>query len=173
MAKVKECAHCGKRFVRVKRFEAHVRTCEKQQGLAQRPALRPAAVIAADTVHSAESVRIGVGNSCKGQDNRELFFPKKLHMFPLPSPAVQTKQGWAMKGVAGHRAQEKKNPVQKAFFISIFENKSNPVTKIKQYEAHKLMKLHFCERGGHELSGRKVLSPAQIMSWMSQESCRR
>ena len=128
--------------------------------------LRPASESAQDRVHSAASLCIGKGNEFKGLDNRELFFPKPLHMYDAPDGFVLPKEGYARKGVAGAQARQGKfNFNQKAFLIEVFENAGSS-HKIKDKDAHDLMRQRFSDKATDDpFSFSLVLSSSQIKSW--------
>ena len=157
-------------FIRAKCLATHVLKC--QENLVARAdkqtnkPLRPASEIAQDRVHSAASLCIGKGNELKGQDNRELFFPKPLHMYDAPDGFVLPKEGYARKGVAGAQARQGKfNFNQKAFLIEVFENAGSS-HKIKDKDAHDLMRQRFSDKGTDDpFSFSLVLSSSQIKSW--------
>ena len=99
------CRHCAKTFVRKQCLRAHEDGCLEQ--LASRASktktavLRPAADLAQDQVHSAASLSIGQGNFFRGQESKDMFFPKTIKFFPTPTDVPVVKEGWACKGVAG------------------------------------------------------------------------
>lgn len=164
------CPTCLRTFIRAKCLATHVLKC--QENLVARAdkktnkPLRPASEIAQDRVHSAASLCIGKGNEFKGLDNRELFFPKPLHMYDAPDGFVLPKEGYARKGVAGAQARQGKfNFNQKAFLIEVFENAGSS-HKIKDKDAHDLMRQRFSDKATDDpFSFSLVLSSSQIKSW--------
>ena len=44
---------------------------------------------------------IGQGNVFRGQENKDLFFPKTIKFFPQPPDVPVVKEGWSCKGVTG------------------------------------------------------------------------
>ena len=130
------CRHCGKVFVRQQCLRAHEDGCLEQ--LASRASkrktavLRPAADLAQDQVHSAASLSIGQGNLFRGQENKEMFFPKTIKFFPTPPDVSVVKEGWACKGVAGVKGGAFKRS-QRDFLLALFNNNGGP--KIRERDA--------------------------------------
>ena len=54
-----------------------------------------------DQVNSTGSLRIGQGNVFRGQENKDLFFPKTIKFFPQPPDVTVVKEGGVWKGVSG------------------------------------------------------------------------
>jgi hypothetical protein len=90
--------------------------------------LRPAEDLAQDQVHSAASLNIGQGNVFRGQDNRDLFFPKTMKFFPAPRDVPVVKEVWVCKGVKGMKGVFKKS--KRDFLVTLFNN--NGGTKIRE-----------------------------------------
>ena len=57
--------------------------------------------LAEDQVHSEASLSVGQGNVFRGQENKDLFFPKTIKFFPTPRDVYVVKEGWVCKGVSG------------------------------------------------------------------------
>ena len=142
------CRHCEKAFVRQQYFRAHEDGCLEQ--LASRASkrktavLRPAADLAQDQVHSAASLSIGQGNLFRGQENKELFFPKTIKFFPRPAHVTVVKEGWSFKGVTGVKGGVFKKS-QRDFLLSLFNN--NGGTKIRERDTHIRMTDTFKDQG--------------------------
>ena len=79
-------------------LRAHEQVCDEQ--LASRASkrktavLRPAADLAQDQVHSDASLSIGQDNVFRGQENKDLYFPKKIQFFAAPRDVPVVKEGW-------------------------------------------------------------------------------
>jgi hypothetical protein len=131
------CRHCGKVFERQQCLRAHEDGClEKQASRANNrktAVLRPAAELAQDQVHSAASLSIGQGNSFRGQENKEIFFPKTINFFPTPTDVPVVKEGWACKGASGVKGGSFKKS-QRDFLLTLFNNNGGP--KIRERDAH-------------------------------------
>jgi hypothetical protein len=133
--------------------------------------LRPAAALAQDQVHSAASLSIGQGNVFRGQENKEMFFPKTIKFFPAPPDVPVVKEGWACKGVTGVKGGVFKRS-QRDFLLSLFNNNGGP--KIRERDAHIRMADTFKDKDeDSDYSHRLVLSESQIKSWFSSEAGRR
>jgi hypothetical protein len=91
------CQYCSQPFVRQKCFRAHEDRCVEQSAsrAAKRKTavLRPAVDLAQDQVHSAASLSIGQGNLFRGQENKEMFFPTTIKLFPTPRDVSVVKEG--------------------------------------------------------------------------------
>ena len=93
------CRNCAKPFDREKCLRKHEQACHEQ--LASRESkrktavLRPEVDLAQDQVHSDASLSIGQGNVFRGQENKDLFFPKTIKFFPQPPDVPVVKEGWA------------------------------------------------------------------------------
>jgi hypothetical protein len=123
-------------------------------------------------VHSAASLSIGEGNVSRGQDNKDLFFPKPIHDFDLPPEVPVVVEGWAPKGVAGVKGRVTFQKSQKDFLLSMFDFKGG--FKIRERDAHNRMKELFTDKGEDSpYSVRLVLNETQIKSWFSSEASRR
>jgi len=169
------CRHCGKVFVRQQCLRAHEDGClEKQASRANNrktAVLRPAAELAQDQVHSAASLSIGQGNSFRGQENKEIFFPKTINFFPTPTDVPVVKEGWACKGASGVKGGAFKKS-QRDFLLTLFNNNGGP--KIRERDAHIKMVANFKDKDeDSDYSLRLVLSVSQIKSWFSCEAGRR
>jgi hypothetical protein len=168
------CRHCDRAFVRQQRLRAHEDGCVEQ--LASRASkrktavLRPAADLTQDQVHSAASLSIGQGNFFRGQENKEMFFPKTIKLFPTPTD-VPVKEGWEFKGVAGVKGGAF-NKSQRDFLVRLFNNNGGP--KIRERDAHNRMVTTFNDKNeDSDFSLLLVLSETQIKSWFSSEAGRR
>ena len=99
------CRHCDRAFVRQQCLCAHKDDCVEQLAshVSKRKTavLRPAADLPQDQVHSVASLSIGQGNLFRGQESKEMFFPKTIKFFPRPAHVTVVKEGWACKGVSG------------------------------------------------------------------------
>ena len=105
--------------------------------------LRPAADLAQDQVHSAASLSIGHGNLFRGQENKELFFPKTVKFFPTPADLPVVKEGWACKGVTGVKGGAFKRS-QRDFLLTLFNNNGGP--KIRERDAQIKMAATFQDK---------------------------
>jgi hypothetical protein len=118
------CRHSGKVFERQQCLRAHEDGClEKQANRANKRktvVLRPAAVLSQDQVHSAASLSIGQGNSFRGEENKEIFFPKTIKFFPTPTDVPVVKEGWACKGASGVKGGAFKKS-QRDFLLDTFQ----------------------------------------------------
>ena len=58
--------------------------------------LRPPVDHAQDQVYSAANLSIRQGNVFRGQENKDLFFPKTIKFFPTPPDVSESvvKKGW-------------------------------------------------------------------------------
>ena len=96
------CRHCAKPFVHQQCLRAHEEGCvEKLARHASRRktgVLRPVADLAEVQVHSAASLNSGQGNLFRGQESKEMFFPKTIKFFPTPTDVSVVKEGWAFQG---------------------------------------------------------------------------
>jgi hypothetical protein len=63
--------------------------------------LCPAPDLAQDQVYSTVSLNIGQGIFFRGQQNKELFFPKTIKFFPTPTDVSVVKEGWSSKRMTG------------------------------------------------------------------------
>jgi hypothetical protein len=80
-----------------------------------------------DQVYSAASLNIGQGNVFRGQENKDLFFPKSIKFFPAPTDVSVVKEGLVWKRVAGDTKGGVCNRVfkksQRDFLMALFNNK--------------------------------------------------
>jgi hypothetical protein len=169
------CRHCDKVFERQQCLRAHEDGClEKQSSRASNrktAVLRPASELAQDQVHSAASLSIGQGNSFRGQENKEIFFPKTIKFFPTPTDVPVVKEGWACKGASGVKGGAFKKS-QRDFLLTLFNNNGGP--KIRERDAQIKMVATFKDKDeDSDYSLRLVLSESQIKAWFSSESGRR
>ena len=56
--------------------------------------LCPVEDLTQDQVYSAASLSIGQGNVFRGQENKDLVFPKTIKFFPQPPDVTVVKEGW-------------------------------------------------------------------------------
>ena len=121
------CRHCEKAFVREQCFRTHEDCCLEQldsrASKRKTAVLRSAADLAQDQVHSAASLSIGQGNVFRGQENKDLFFPKTIKFFPQPPDVTVVKEGWSFKGVTGVKGGVFKKS-QRDFLLTLFNNKN-------------------------------------------------
>ncbi len=175
----KDCAKLGAQFtgllVQNYKLRAHEDGCLEQ--LASRGSkrkttmLRPAADLAQDQVHSAVSLSIGQGNLFRGQENKEMFFPKTIKFFPTPTDVSVAKEGWACKGVVGVKGGDFKRS-QRDFLLALFNNNGGP--KIRERDVQIKMVTTFNHKDeDSDYSLRLVLSESQIKVWFSSEVGRR
>ena len=172
---VRCCTLCGKPFTRLAYLAEHEKVCALQQAAKESnrltAVLRPAADISRDKVHTAASFNVGEGIVSRGEENRELFFPKPIHTFPLPTNVPVVKEGWAPKGVAGAKKGGAFEKSQKEFLLMTFNNEGY---KVRERDALKRMQERFTDNDPNSpYSARLVLSEAQIKSWFSSEAARR
>jgi hypothetical protein len=133
--------------------------------------LRPVADLAQDQVHSAACLSIGQGNLFRGQENKEMFFPKTIKFFPTPTHVPVVKEGWACKGVTGVKGGAFKRS-QRDFLLSLFNNNGGP--KIRERDARIKMSATFKDKDeDSDYSLRLVLIESQIKTWFSSEVGRR
>ena len=168
------CRHCDRAFVRQQCLRAHEDGCLEQ--LASRASKRKTAVLrsvadlAQDQVHSAASLSIGQGNLFRGQENKELFFPKDIKFFPTPTDVSVVKEGWVCKGVTGVKGGAFKRS-QRDFLLSLFNNNGGP--KIGRGTLTSAWRTLSRTRMRTPITLRLVLSESQIKSWFSSEAGRR
>jgi hypothetical protein len=170
------CKSCGIPFVRLACLAVHMKTCPLKMAEKEMhrltAELRPASVIAHDKVHSAESLNIGAGNMSGGNEDGELYFPKRIVLWELPSDVPPVQEGWAPKGVAGAKGGGHFQKSQKDFLLELFDNPGG--YKIRERDAHERFKMRFTDKGDESpYSVRLVLSEGQIKSWNSSEASRR
>jgi hypothetical protein len=114
---------------------------------------------------------IGQGNSFRGQENKEIFFPKTIKFFPTPTDVPVVKEGWTWKGASGVKGGAFKKS-QRDFLLTLLNNNGGP--KIRERDAHIKMVATFKDKDeDSDYSLRVVLSESQIKSWFSSESGRR
>jgi hypothetical protein len=114
---------------------------------------------------------IGQGNSFRGQENKEIFFPKTIKFFPTPTDVPVVKEGWACKGASGVKGGAFKKS-QRDFLLTLFNNNGGP--KIRERDAQIKMVATFKDKDeDSDYSLRLVLSESQIKAWFSSESGRR
>ena len=68
----------------------------------------------------------------RGQENKEMFFPKTIKFFPTPTHVPVVKEGWACKGVAGVKGGAFKRS-QRDFLLALFNNNGGP--KIRERDS--------------------------------------
>jgi hypothetical protein len=148
-------------FVRQQGFRAHEDRCVEQ--LASRASkrktavLHPAADLAQDQVHSAASLSIGQGNVFRGQENKDLYFPKQIQFFLAPRDVPIVKEGWACKGVARMKGGAFKK-FQRDFLLGLFNNNEGP--KIRERDGH----FRAPEESGSEQGDRGRIHRAQSIN---------
>ena len=96
--------------------------------------LSPETDLVKDQVHSDSSLSIGQGTGFRGQENKDLFFPKTIKFFPQPPDVTVVKEGWACKGVAGVKVRDFKKS-QRDFLLTLFNNNGEK-TKIRERDTH-------------------------------------
>ncbi len=107
----------------------------------------------------------------RGQENKEMFFPKTIKFFPTPTDVPVVKEGWACKGASGVKGGAFKKS-QRDFLLTLFNNNGGP--KIRERDAHIKMVATFKDKDeDSDYSLRLVLSESQIKAWFSSESGRR
>ncbi len=122
--------------------------------------LRPAADLAQDQVHSAASLSIRQGNVFRGQENKELYFPKTIKFFPSTRDMSVVKEGWACKGVVGVKGGAFKKS-RRDFLLTLFNNNGGP--KIRERDAQFRMVLFSRTRMRTPIS-LSVLSSVKVRS---------
>jgi hypothetical protein len=111
---------------------------------------------------------IGQGNSFRGQENKEIFFPKTIQFFPTPTDVPVVKEGWACKGASGVKGGAFKKS-QRDFLLTLFNNNGGP--KVRETDAQIKMAATFKDKDeDSDYSLRLVLSESQIKSWFSYEA---
>ncbi len=100
-----------------------------------------------DQVHSDASLSIGQGNVFRGQENKDLFFPKSIKFFPQPTDVTVVKEGWSYKGVTGVKGGVFKKS-QRDFLLSLFNNHGEK-TKIRERDTHNMMVTTFKDKDCH------------------------
>jgi hypothetical protein len=80
--------------------------------------LRPAADLPRDQVHSDASLSFGQVNVFRGQESKDLYFPKQMQFFPSPRDVPVVKERWACKGVTGVKGGSFKKS-QRDFLLSV------------------------------------------------------
>jgi hypothetical protein len=104
----------------------------------------------------------------RGQENKEMFFPKTIKFFPTPTDVPVVKEGWTCKGVAGVKGGDFKRS-QMDFLLALFNNNGGP--KIRERDAHIKMVASFKDKDeDSDYSLRLVLSESQIKVWFSSEA---
>ncbi len=122
------CQYCVRSFVRHQCWCAHEECCVEK--LASRVSkrktavLRPALELAQDQLHSAASLSIGQRNVFRGQENKDLYFPKTIKFFPAPGDVFVVKEGWSCKGVTGVKGGPFKKS-QRDFRLRLFNNNAS------------------------------------------------
>ena len=175
-SRVMLCRNCARPFEREKCLRKHEQVCHEQLASCEKKrktaVLRPAADLAQDQVHSAASLSIGQGNVFRGQENKEMFFPKTIKFFPAPPDVPVVQEGWACTGVTGVKGGVFKTS-QRDFLLSLFNNNGGP--KIRERDTHIRMANTFKDKDeDSDYSLRLVLSESQIKSWFSSETgCRK
>ena len=126
-SRVMMCQNCARPFECEKCLRKHGHVCQEQltshASNRKTVVLCPVADLAQDQVHSAESLSIGQGNGFRGQENKDLFFPKTIKFFPAPTDVPVVKEGWTCKGVAGVKGGDFKKS-QRDFLPELFNNES-------------------------------------------------
>ncbi len=119
------CRNGERPFEREKSFRKHEQVCHEQLTSCERKrktvVLRPAVDLAQDQVYSAASLSIGQGNVFRGQENKEMFFPKTIKFFPASPDVPVVQEGWVCKGVTGVKGGVFKRS-QRDFLLSLFNN---------------------------------------------------
>ena len=131
--------------------------------------LCPVEDLVQDKVYSAASLSIGQGNGFRGQENKDLFFPKTIKFFPVPTDVPVVKEEWTYKGVAGVKVGSFKKS-QRDFLLVLFNNNGEK-TKIRDRDTHNMMVTTFKDKDEEsDYSLRLVHSKSQIKSWFSSET---
>jgi hypothetical protein len=110
----------------------------------------------------------------RGQENKDLFFPKTIKFFPQPPDVTVVKEGWVCKGVTGVKGGVFKK-FQRDFLLSLFNNNNGGKTKIRERDTHNMMVTTFKDKDeDSDFSLSLVISESQIKSWFSSEArCRK
>ncbi len=128
------CRLCVKPFVCQQSLCAHEDVCLEQldsrASKRKTTVLRSATDLPEDQVHSTGSLRIGQGNFFRGQESKDMFFPKTIKFFPTPTDVSFVKEGWVCKGVTGVKGGTFKRS-QRDFLLTLFNN--NGVQKLGRW----------------------------------------